>query len=128
MVFFLWAYAGLIERWGTGTFKMVRLCLEKGLPEPEFREEAGGFVVLLRKDIYTEDYLRKLGLNERQIKAVLYVREKGRISNKEYQGLFGVSKPTASRELDSLVRKGILERVGVTGRGTYYVLKGSKAS
>ena len=56
MVFFLWAYAGLIERWGTGTFKMVRLCLEKGLPEPEFREEAEGFVVLLRKDIYTEDY------------------------------------------------------------------------
>ena len=57
--------------------------------------------------------------------SVYYVKEKGRISNKEYQGLFGVSKPTASRELDSLVRKGILERVGVTGRGTYYVLKGS---
>ncbi len=85
-------------------------------------------MVLLRKDIYTEDYLRKLGLNERQIKAVLYVKEKGRIGNKEYQGLSGVSKPTASRELDSLVRKGILERVGVTGRGTYYVLKGSKVS
>ncbi|WP_197536756.1 hypothetical protein [Pyrococcus abyssi] len=56
------------------------------------------------------------------------MREKGRISNKEYQGLFGVSKPTASRELDSLVRKGILERVGVTRRGTYYVLKGSNVS
>ncbi|AEC51943.1 hypothetical protein PNA2_1027 [Pyrococcus sp. NA2] len=121
-------YAGLIERWGTGTFKIVRLCLENGLPEPEFREEAGGFVVLLRKDIYTEDYLRKLGLNDRQIRAVLYVKKKGRISNKEYQGLFGVSKPTASRELDSLVKKGILKRVGVTGRGTYYMLKGSKVS
>ena len=121
-------YVGLIERWGTGTFKIVRLCLESCLPEPEFKEEAGGFVLLLRKDIYTEDYLRKLGLNERQIKAVLYVKEKGRITNKEYQGLFGVSKPTASRELDDLVRKGILERIGATGRGTYYVLKGSKES
>jgi len=121
-------YAGLIERWGTGTFKIVRLCLESCLPEPEFKEEAGGFVVLLRKDIYTEDYLRKLGLNERQIKAVLYVKERGRIGNKEYQELFGVSKPTASRELDDLVRKGILERIGATGRGTYYVLKGSKES
>ncbi|WP_456450834.1 ATP-binding protein [Palaeococcus sp. (in: euryarchaeotes)] len=121
-------YAGLIERWGTGTFKIVRLCLESGLPEPEFREEAGGLVVLLRKYIYTEDYLRKLGLNERQIKAVLYVKGKGRIGNKEYQGLFGVSKPTASRELDDLVRKGILGRIGATGRGTYYVLKGSKES
>ncbi|GAB6101007.1 hypothetical protein JCM16138_02300 [Thermococcus atlanticus] len=36
-------YAGLVERWGPGTFKMVRLCLENGLPEPEFKEEAGGF-------------------------------------------------------------------------------------
>ena len=67
-------------------------------------------------------------MNERQIKAVLYVKEKGRIGNKEYQGVFGVSKPTASRELDDLVRKGILERIGATGRGTYYVLKGSKES
>ncbi|NJE26442.1 DeoR family transcriptional regulator [Thermococcus sp. MV5] len=104
-------YAGLIERWGTGTFKMVRLCLESGLPEPEFREVAGGFLVVLRKDIYTEDYLRKLGLNERQIKAVLYVKEKGRIGNKEYQELFNVSRQTATRDLSDLVRLGILERV-----------------
>ena len=59
---------------------------------------------------------------------MFYVKEKGRITNKEYQGLFGVSKPTASRELDDLVRKGILERIGATGRGAYYVLKGSKES
>ncbi|GAB6101006.1 hypothetical protein JCM16138_02290 [Thermococcus atlanticus] len=82
----------------------------------------------MRKDIYTEDYLRKLGLNDRQIRAVFYVKEKGRIGNKEYQELFGVSKPTASRELDSLVKKGILTRIGATGRGTYYVLEGSKES
>jgi hypothetical protein len=33
----------------------------------------------------TEEQLTKLGLNARQIKAVLFVKEKGRISNKEYQ-------------------------------------------
>ncbi|USS41049.1 helix-turn-helix domain-containing protein [Thermococcus aggregans] len=104
-------YAGLIERWGTGTFKIVRLCLESGLPEPEFREEAGGFVVLLRKDIYTEEHLRKLGLSERQIKAVLYVKEKGSITNKEYQELFKVSRQTATRDLSELVKLGIFERV-----------------
>jgi len=104
-------YAGLIERWGTGTFKMVRLCREKGLPEPEFKEEAGGFVVLLRKDVYTEDYLRKLGLNERQVGAVLYVKEKGSITNKEYRELFGVSRQTATRDLSELVKLGIFKRV-----------------
>jgi len=109
-------YAGLIERWGTGTFKMVRLCREKGLPEPEFKEEAGGFVVLLRKDVYTEDYLRKLGLNERQVGAVLYVKEKGSITNKEYRELFGVSRQTATRDLSELLNweySNVLKRVGI---------------
>ena len=69
-------------------------------------------MVLLRKDIYTEDYLRKLGLNERQIKAVLYVKEKGNITNKEYQEPFKVSRITATRDLSELVEKGILMRVG----------------
>ncbi|WP_210411116.1 hypothetical protein [Thermococcus aciditolerans] len=49
----------------------------------------------------------------------------GRIGDKKYWGLFGVSKPTSSGELDDLVKKGILTRIGATGRGTYYVLKGS---
>jgi|GEM_PF-2079353 len=35
--------------------------------------------------VYTEENLRKMGLNERQIKAVMYVNEKERITNKEHQ-------------------------------------------
>jgi ATP-dependent DNA helicase RecG len=49
---------------------------------PEFKEVSGGFSVVFRKDIYTEEYLRNLGFNERQIKAVMYVKEKGKITNK----------------------------------------------
>jgi len=29
-------YAGYIERWGTGTARILTLCREQGLPEPEF--------------------------------------------------------------------------------------------
>jgi len=118
-VFFL---AGLIEKWGSGTKRMVELCREAGLPEPEFKEE-GGFVVEFYKDIYTEEYLAKLGLNERQIKAVMYVKEKGRITNKEYQEINKVSKKTASRDFEELVKKDVLKKVGITGKGTYYSLK-----
>lgn len=119
MVFY---YAGLIEKWGTGTTRIVSLCREHGLPEPEFKEEFGGFTVELWKDIYNEAYLRKLGLNERQIKAVLYVKEKGRITNKEYQSINNCSKATASRELADLTEKGLLQQRGTTGKGTYYIL------
>jgi len=46
-----------------------------------------------------EEYLRSLNLNERQIKAVMYVKEKGQITNKEYQEVCATSKRTASRDL-----------------------------
>lgn len=118
--------AGFIEKWGSGTKRIVDLCKEHGLPEPEYKEEQGGFSVWLYKDIYTEENLRKMGLNERQIKAVMYVKERGKITNKEYQKLTGVSKPTATRDLDELTKKSILEQFGVTGKGTFYKLKGSQ--
>jgi len=33
-----------------------------------------------------------MGLNERQIRAVMYVKERGKITNKEYQEICGVKK------------------------------------
>lgn len=118
---------GWIEQWGSGIDKMRRACIKAGLPEPHF-EEYQGFRVIFRKDIYTEDYLRNIGLNERQIKAVMYVKEKGKITNKEYQQLTDVSRITASRELQNIVEKGIFQMMGKVGKGTKYVLKASIAS
>jgi len=63
-----------------------------GIPAPHFAEYQSGFLVEFRKNIYTEEYLRQLGLNERQIKAVMYVKERGRITNKEYQELTNISR------------------------------------
>ena len=45
----------------------------------------------------------------------------------DYQKAFGVSKPTASRDLEDMLRKGILEKIGTTGKGTYYVLNRKRA-
>ncbi len=64
--------------------------------------------------------LREMGMNERQIKAVVHVREKGRIANKKYQEIGRVSRQTASRELTTLTDLHILDRVGKTGQATYY--------
>ncbi|MEF3245334.1 MAG: helix-turn-helix domain-containing protein [Caldisericaceae bacterium] len=120
-VFYL---AGYIEQYGSGTLRMIDWMKETGLPEPEYKEETGGFSVYFYKDIYTEENLRKMGLNERQIKAVMYVKEKGRITNKEYQTLCEVKKRQTSEDLKELEYKEIFERVGLTGKGTYYILKG----
>jgi len=120
--------AGLIEAWGRGTIKITDECRRARLPEPEFKEEFGGFAVYFYKDIYTEENLRKLGLNERQIKAVKYAKGKGKITNKEYQEITGIKERFATIELNEIVNKGIFEKYGTTGRGTYYaVVKAQKA-
>ncbi len=119
--------AKLIEQWGSGIEKMQKYCLEAGLLEPIF-EEYQGFRVIFRKGIYNEEYLRELGLNERQIKAFFYVGEKGKITNAEYQEIGKTTKRTASRDLNELVSLGIFEQIGTTGKGTEYVLQNWKGN
>jgi ATP-dependent DNA helicase RecG len=118
-------YAGLIEQWGSGTLAIVSECLSAGLPEPQFEEKQGGLWLTVQRHLMTEAHLRTLGLNERQIAAVRYVREKGKITNGEYQKLNSVSRQTATNELSDLKAKNILKAVGGKGtgkKGVYYVI------
>ena len=69
--------------------------------------------------IYSKEDLSKLGLNDRQIKAVLYVRENGKITNKEYQELNSTIDRTALRDIEELMNKDIFKREG-DGKNTYY--------
>jgi ATP-dependent DNA helicase RecG len=115
--------AGFIEEVGSGTGRMIEEMKKAGLPEPELKEEMGGFSVYLRKDPYTEELLRSLGLNERQIKAVMYVKGKGKITNKEYQELNEVSNKTAYLELAGLVEKGVFTIEGMGKKTFYKVMK-----
>jgi ATP-dependent DNA helicase RecG len=117
---------GWIEHWGSGVTRILDLCQAQGLPAPQFISAGGRFEVTFAKDRYTEAALRNLGLNERQFRAVLHVKENGRISNTEYQQLYHVSKRTASEDLRKLENLQIFERVGTRGKGTYYQLLGQQ--
>jgi predicted HTH transcriptional regulator len=114
--------ARYIEKFGTGTLMMIRECRTHALPEPDFLQRSGEFVTTVARDWLTEKVIAELGLNERQKQAVTFVRTQQRIGNIEYQQLSRTIKKTASRDLDDLVRKGVFDRVGTTGRGTYYCL------
>ncbi len=123
---------GLIERLGYGIDRMLRQMAEAGLPPPEFRETAAGFLVTLRGHIGddrldaagvdTREWAR-MGLNERQIAALLHLAEQRRIGNRDLQEMFpDVSAETIRRDLSDLVERGLLLRIGEK-RGTYYILK-----
>lgn len=118
-------YMGFIERWGSGTLRIAEALEKSGLPKPEFISEPGCFKLILYKPQLTDKQLKKMGLSERQMQAITYVREHGIITNSEYQSIANVSKSTATRDLNVLKEKDIFIFEGITGRGTVYKLKGS---
>jgi ATP-dependent DNA helicase RecG len=112
-----------IEQWGTGTNEMVKRCLEWGLPEPEFEYVTGDLVVTFMKTKLTEEYLDKLGLNERQKKAIKYLKENKEITLSKFRILYPeLSDRTLRKDLDDIVKAGIVKSVGEK-RGRKYVLK-----
>ena len=140
---------GYVEIWGSGIAKIRQVCQNQ---EIDFKiEERGGFVAVeflrqksskseqiklsanLRQNLdehsyieLTNNYLKSIGLNQRQIQAISYIKKNGKITNKEYQALNKVSKRTASRDLKELVSLNILEKIGTTGKGAYYIIKGTQ--
>jgi ATP-dependent DNA helicase RecG len=122
---------GFIEHLGYGIDRIIKLMRDYGLPAPRFQETAGGFRVILYghgEGLVSEEEIdltrwSHLDLNERQEKALAYLLEKGRITNREYQELCpDVSSETIRRDLADLVNKNVLLKIG-RKRATYYIFK-----
>jgi ATP-dependent DNA helicase RecG len=114
--------ARYIEKYGTGTLLMIRESLAHNLPEPDFVQRGGEFTVTLWRDWLTDQVMTELGLNDRQHRALVYLKTHGKISNAEYQQVANAIKKTATRDLNDLKQKGVLEQMGSRGPGVHYVL------
>lgn len=114
--------ARYIEKYGTGTLMMIRESLAHNLPEPDFAQRGGEFTVALWRDWLTTEVLATLGLNDRQIRAMAFLKSTARITNADYQTVTGATRPTAKRDLEDLVKKRVVEPMG-SGRGSYYALR-----
>ena len=114
-IFNIFYLAGIVESVGSGIERMTNALKDAGLPELKIEANHLDFILVFLKDVYTGEYLQKLGLNERQIKAVMYVKERGKITNREYRELNKVSNKTAYLELEDLVKRKIFSIEG-TGK------------
>ncbi|HXF70837.1 MAG TPA: ATP-binding protein [Thermoflexus sp.] len=117
-------YWGYIEELGLGIDRMIEEMVRAGHPQPKFIAQPYSFTVILYNRQERPPAPRgEPPMNERQLKALQYIREHGRITNREYQQLCpGVSPETLRLDLVDLVRRGILLKIGEK-RGTYYILK-----
>ena len=103
-----------VEKAGTGLKRMDEEMILKGLDKPRYEASSAFFTITFKGPgdkifdlVKPGDRidLRELGLNERQIKALNHIQEKGFITRKQYQQLYKVSKMTSLRDLDELVEK-----------------------
>ncbi len=115
---------GYVERRGLGVDQMIRSMTRAGLEPPVFENRRSSFWVTLRGKPPARPLpdLESLGLNDRQIRAVAYLQKYDRLTNREYQKLFGVSERTALYDLQGLVDTGLALPVS-SGRGRYYILR-----
>ncbi len=119
---FQWGY---IEELGLGIDRMIEDMVQAGHPPPEFKATPYSFTVTLRnvRQRRAAPAAWERSMNERQLKALNYVREQGSITNREYQALCpNVSSETLRLDLKDLVDRGVLLRIGAK-KGTYYILK-----
>ncbi len=115
---------GFIEELGLGIDRMIEEMLQAGHPAPTFRATPYSFTVSLanvRERRGIPAWQRSM--NERQLRAMQYVREHGSITNREYRAICpDVSAETLRLDLVDLVERGLLLKVGAK-KGTYYILK-----
>jgi ATP-dependent DNA helicase RecG len=118
---FQWGY---IEELGLGIDRMIEDMVQAGHPPPKFKAAPYAFTVTLynaRERKATPKW--ETVMNERQARAVTFIRENGRITNRDYQQLCpDVSPETLRLDLGDLVDRGVLLKIGAK-KGTYYVLK-----
>lgn len=109
-----------IETWGTGTLRLIQSCIDHGLPEPIFEIKSGNLVVTINK--YKFSLLTVKYLEESQQKAIDYLLEHEKITNREYRELNpGIDRNKATEELKDLTDKGFVISKGKLA-STYYVL------
>jgi ATP-dependent DNA helicase RecG len=113
---------------GEGVDRMIREVEQMGLEPPVFEEYAFMMRVTLRNNLEkrglklsarTETAEKLAGLNQRQRALLTYLREHESVSRAEYERMFGVSTLTAKGDLQGLVARGFLKKVGVA-RATRY--------
>lgn len=120
---FQWGY---IEELGLGIDQMIEEMVQAGHAPPMFKATQHLFTVTLsnaKKAQSAQTAVWASNMNERQAKALAYVRENGNITNREYRNLCpDVSAETLRLDLVDLVDKGLLLKIG-SKRGTTYILK-----
>ena len=112
---------GIIETWGRGTLKIVRLMRERGLEPPEVAVREGAVMVTFRvpAPVKTREKTR-----EKTAAAILrLLREQPDLNMAEVARLLGKAPSTIERAIKELRESGRLQRIGPDKGGHWRVIE-----
>jgi ATP-dependent DNA helicase RecG len=116
-------YWGYIEELGQGVDIIYEAMRRDHHPVPEFKDTGRSFTVTLHSTIDRIEADYGQDLNLRQLLAMKFLTEHGKINSSQYQQLCpDVTPETLRLDLRDLVERGFLLKIG-DKRGTYYVRK-----
>ena len=131
----LFKEVGLIERYGSGIMRIMKICDEYGVMSPKFEEHCSGFRVTLYKAKNSE-----LGnvpgnvpenvpgnapenvFQHRISEIIKLIQENSQISMREMSIKLNVNIKTVKRDLQKLKQAGLLKRVGPDKGGHWEVI------
>jgi ATP-dependent DNA helicase RecG len=100
---------------------MVKACREHTLPDPEFREQDDSFSVTFTRSSINRFMEEPDLINDRQKRALEYLRQHPVITSAEYAKQFSCTPKTAQRDLSELEALHIVMKKGKT-KSTVYQL------
>ena len=122
---------GWIEKWGTGTTRMVEFCKTNNTPEPTFSEEFHGFSVVFsfKEPMNSAIQIQKrsskdqLSFRQQEILEILDKTENMAASAIKQQLKASPSDRTLRYELAKLKEKGIIGSSGSTKTTVWFIVK-----
>ena len=113
--------AGYIETWGRGIDKIINGFAKANLPEPQFREIAGGIEVTLLKNSNVPVNVPVNKQQERQQNILSLIQKNKYITMLELANEMGVTQKTIKRDIVKLKEYKVIKRIG-PDKGGYWEL------
>ncbi len=107
-----------LESWGSGVKRMMDLCAQHSLPEPEFHQQGGFVMVCFKKEKLTEK------LTENQRKIVEMMKADPYVSLDCLAEKVGISRTAIINNTNKLKERNVIARIGEDKGGRWEVLKG----
>ncbi|MBU3896766.1 MAG: putative DNA binding domain-containing protein [Nanoarchaeota archaeon] len=117
---------GYVEGLGSGVPRMINSMRERGLPDPEFGIYEQFFRIVLRNQSSNLKPIKEhSNLNERQLKAIKFLKENKSMKTKMHMRINRVSSGTARLDINEMIKFGYIKKIG-SFRGVYYILNEEK--